>query len=188
MSSYPKPTPMVKCPECGAEGIIDGSDFCEFRVPTSPDESTMTFTCKCCGKPIIISRDCVAASRDPLFQTIGMLGTSRGMIQPNDHDPPVGKVILKGQDGTQTVVRSGTLTGRVPDPRTGQLRPLTVGIGREPEFLLSRGTYRDYPLPEPVNRVFTLALKAMDPRILETRFSSGCAQYRAVMGATPRFE
>ena len=163
MNSYPKPTPEIKCLECGTEGTVDGSDFCNFSVSANSDESTMVFMCKRCGKPIIISRDCVAASPDPLFQTIGMLGTTRGMIQPNDHDPPVAKVILKGQDGTQTVVRSGTLTVRVPDPRTGELRPLTIGIGREPEFLLSCGTYRDYPLPEPVDRVFTLALKAMDP-------------------------
>ena len=162
MSTFPKPTPNVKCLECGAEGIVDGSDFCTFSVLANSDESTMVFTCKRCGEPIVISRDCVAASLDPLFQTIGTLGTSRGMIQPNDHDP-LEKVILKRPDGTQTIVLSGTLTVQVPDPRTGELRPLAIEVGREPEFLLSRGTYRDYPLPEPADRVFTLALKAMDP-------------------------
>ena len=168
MNTFPKPTPNVECSECGAKGTIDGSDLSTLSVLRSPDESTMTFTCRQCGKPIIVSRDCVAVSLDPLFQTIGMLGTSRGMIQPNDHDP-IDKVILNHPDGTQTVVRSGTLIVQRPDPKTGELRPLAIEVGKTPEFLLSPGTYRDYPLPEPADKVFTLALQAWDPPGLEDK-------------------
>ena len=161
MNTFPKPTPNVECPECSARGMVDGSDVYTFSVLATYD-STMTFTCNQCGKPIVVSRDQVAVSRDPLFQIVGMLGISRGMIQPNDNGPYF-RVVLKHPDGSETVENSGTLTTQVPDPTTGRLRSLTMKIGEKPEFLLSSGIYRDYVLPEPADKVFTLLLKASVP-------------------------
>jgi len=161
MHSFERPTPRVVCPHCEKEGIIDGSDFCTFSVLPAY-ESTMTFTCNQCGKPIVVSRDQVAVSRDSLFQIVGMLGTGRGMIQLNDNGPCF-RVILKHPDGSKTVENSGTLTAQVPDPATRRLRPFAMKIGEKPEFFLSPGIYRDYLLPEPADKVFALLLKAIVP-------------------------
>lgn len=161
MNSYPKPIPNIKCPECGAEGIIDGLDFCKFSVLTNPDKSTMTFTCKQCGQPIIVSRDQVAVSPDLLFRTIGLLGTSNGMIQPLDNSV-CEQLIIKLPDGHQTTITNGTAKMQFKDPKTGELLfEATMAIGKEPEFLLTPGIYREYRLPQSVDRVLAISQRAI---------------------------
>jgi hypothetical protein len=169
VNRFAKPTPDIKCLECGAEGIIDGSDFCKFSVLANSDESTMTFTCKRCGKPIIVLRDQVAVSPDPLFQTIGILGTSNGMIQPIDNDA-CGRITINYSDGHKTIIDSGTAKMQFRDPKTGRLLfETTMEIGKEPEFLLSPGIYREYPLPEPVDKIFAISLRAIVAPELEDK-------------------
>jgi len=161
MSTFPKPTPNIECPECGAKGIIDGSDFCTFSVLPDSDASTMTFTCRHCGEPIVVSRDQVAVSADVLFRAIGLLGTSQGMVQPFDANV-CEQVTIKDQDGHQTTITSGTAKMEFKDPKTGELLfEATIAIGKEPEFLLTPGIYREYRLPEPVDKVLAISQRAI---------------------------
>jgi hypothetical protein len=121
----------------------------------------MIFNCKC-GKEIVVSRDQVAVSSDPLFQAIGMLGSAKGMIQPADHIV-LEKVTLQNPDGTTTVSHKGHLTITVSDPETGETRQIPVEVGGKQELLLTPGIHRDFSLPRPADKVFVLALKVMEP-------------------------
>jgi hypothetical protein len=158
MSQFAEPTSDITCPDCGEQGFIGESSFNTFSIGRQPDPFSMSFTCKRCKKPILVPRDKVAVSPDPLFQILGVLGTTSGMIQPTDEDV-LESVVLVDSNGNKTVIRSGTAKAQLGDPKSGKPgTEVTIQIGKEPSFFVSPGVYREYLLPEPVDKVLTIEL------------------------------
>jgi len=170
MSGFAEPTPDMKCLDCGTKGIISGSDFCTLDFGHEPDATSMVFACRHCGMLIPVSRDKVSVSPDPLFQIIGILGTSGGMLQLLDMD-------IRERPARRHVREPDAMPDphaeecKSADPEVANLEsPMATNIldrlAHMPsrlEYLISPGIFREYVFREPVDKVFTMGLIPLVP-------------------------